>query len=60
VCKSVKYDGFDASEMPSDKMDCDFGGNKDHGQVAKQPSNPPETKISYWHVTSCDDENVMI
>jgi hypothetical protein len=57
---SVKYNGFDASEIPSDKMDCDIGGNKDHGQVAKQPSNPLEAKITYWNVTSCDDEDFMI
>jgi hypothetical protein len=56
----VTYDGFDASEMPSDKLDCDVRGNKEHGQVTKQTSNPLEAKVTYWYVTSCDDENFMI
>jgi hypothetical protein len=60
VCVLVKYDGFDASEMPSDKLDCDIGDNNDHDQVAEQPSHPLEAKVTYWYVTSCDDENFMI
>ena len=52
----VKYDGFDASEMPSDKLDCDIRGNKEHGQVARHPSKPLEAKVTYWYVTSWDDE----
>jgi len=43
----VTYDGFDASEMPSAKLDCDIGGSKDHDQVAKQSSRPLEAKVTY-------------
>jgi len=40
MCLPVTYDGFDASEMPSGKLDCDVGDNKDHGQVATLLSHP--------------------
>jgi hypothetical protein len=46
--------------MPSDKLDFDIGGKKDHDQVAKQTSHPLEAKVTYWYVTSCDGENFMI
>ena len=46
--------------MLSDKLDCDFGDNKEHGQVAKQPSHPLEAKVTYWYVTSRDDKNFVI
>jgi len=60
VCVPVRYDGLDASEMPSDKLDCDIAGNKDHSQVAEQHSHPLEAKVIYCYVTSCDDENFII
>jgi hypothetical protein len=56
----VRYDGFDASEMLNDELNCDIGGNKDHGQVTEQPSHPLEAKVTYWYVTSCDDGNFII
>jgi len=47
MCIPVTYDGFNASEMPSGKLDCDIGGNMDHGQVAKQLSHLLEAKVTY-------------
>jgi hypothetical protein len=60
VCIPVTYDGFEASEMPSDKTDCEIEGNLDHGQVAKQSSHQLEAMVTYCYVTSCDDENFII